>query len=67
MIRKILGFELDAARKILLDAGYIVEEKELSSKKGMPGNEKRVIRVRFFEEETEKLKTALEIEETEEQ
>ncbi len=54
MTGKILGFELNTARKILIDAGYTVEEKELSSKKGMPGNEKRVIRVRFSEGEAEK-------------
>lgn len=42
----VLGMELSKAKAYLADRGYRVTEKEVRSKKGVPGNQARVIRVR---------------------
>lgn len=46
MTDDVLGMELEKAKAYLAAQGYRVTEKEVRSKKGVPGNEARVIRVR---------------------
>ncbi len=40
----VLGYELSRAMDLLQQAGCTVEAVEVSSRKGQPGNERRVIR-----------------------
>lgn len=40
----VLGYELSRAIDLLQQAGCTVETAEVSSRKGQPGNERRVIR-----------------------
>lgn len=40
----VLGYELSAATALLEKEGFAVETEEARSRKGQPGNEKRVIR-----------------------
>ncbi|HWQ58726.1 MAG TPA: hypothetical protein VN540_06865 [Clostridia bacterium] len=42
----VLGFELHRATELLAREGYAVSCAQISSKKGVPGNEARVVRVR---------------------
>ncbi|HWR22766.1 MAG TPA: hypothetical protein VN366_04740 [Feifaniaceae bacterium] len=47
----VLGLELSAAKALLEKEGYAVVTAEVSSKKGVPGNERRVVRERKLPEE----------------
>lgn len=47
----VLGFELEHARTLLEAAGYTVTVQEVRSRKGLEGNERRVVRQRFLGEE----------------
>ena len=47
----VLGYELAAAVAILEREGFSVETEEARSRKGMPGNERRVIRQRVIDDE----------------
>lgn len=55
MIEDALGMELAKAKAYLAGQGYRVTEKETRSKKGVDGNEARVIRVRKTGEDSVEL------------
>lgn len=55
----VLGFELSAAVLQLEREGYLVITQEVRSKKGMPGNERRVVRETPINEKTVCLTYAL--------
>jgi hypothetical protein len=48
-LTSVLGFELEHAVRLLENGGFTVSCVEYSSKKGVKGNEKRVIRQRVAE------------------
>ncbi len=50
-MKSVLGLELSAAVAILESEGYAVTVMEVSSKKGVSGNERRVIRERTLDVE----------------
>jgi hypothetical protein len=47
------GFALDEAVTLLQRQGYGVTTQEVRSKKGLEGNERRVVRVKLFEDKKE--------------
>ncbi len=55
-MKSVLGLELAAAVALLEKEGYTVITMEVSSKKGVPGNERRVVRERALPEEPEQPK-----------
>ena len=50
-----LGFELEYAKKVLADEGFLVLLREVRSKKGVDGDECRVIRQTMTDESTVEL------------
>ena len=48
----VLGLELSHAVDVLERAGYEVQTQEVRSRKGVPGNERRVVRARALPEDS---------------